>query len=130
MAGLVIASFPVIVHALNHLAEGLESFQIWRRYRRELERYARNIENQRIWYLDTIEELLDGIARSDEELHSLVSNPGGPSWQSPEYQERLEARLDRSYHAYTKTIDHLLSALQDIRMKLGIDDAGKVCHWA
>ena len=100
VAGIALAVFPIVVNGLSHFAEGVETIKSWRRYRRELTGYARTLESQRIWYLDTIEELLDGIVHSEEELAALSHDPGGDAWQRPEYEAKLKRRLDHSYNPY------------------------------
>lgn len=125
-AGLVLATFPVIIRSLSSCREGLEIAKLWRRYRRQLGLYESRLESERIFYFDTLEELLESIARSDEELLDLVHDPGGLSWKKPEHQQQLEARLDRSYNVFVEKIKSLLTALENIADKLGTDSSGKV----
>lgn len=126
IAGLVLAAFPLVIKGLGCYIDGVETMILWRRYRRQLADYQRQIETQRIWYLDTLEELLDGIVGTDAELTLLVADPGGVAWQKPEYDRRLRTRLDHSYEPYIATIRNLLDALQTIKEKLGLDASGKV----
>lgn len=67
-AGLVLAVFPLVVKGMQYYAEGLQTIQFWRRYRRELQNHARRIKTQWVRYLNTIELLFGGIVGSDEEL--------------------------------------------------------------
>ena len=67
-AGLVLAVFPLVVKGMQYYAEGLQTIQYWRRYRRELQNHARRIKTQWVRYLNTIELLFEGIVGSDEEL--------------------------------------------------------------
>lgn len=126
IAGLVLAAFPLVVKGLGSYVQGVETIRLWRRYRRQLADYQRQIETQRIWYLDTLEELLDGIVCSDEEVVSLIADPGGTAWQKPEYDARLRTRLDHSYGPYITTIRNLLDSLETIEEKLGLDASGKI----
>ena len=125
-AGLVLATFPIVVDGLSRFAEGVETMKSWRRYRRELATYVRTLEVQQIFYQDTIEELLDGIIRSDDELKMLLDDPKAASWQKPLYEERLRKRLDHSYKPYMVTMTDILTALQTVRKRLGLSDSGKV----
>ncbi|KAL9112020.1 MAG: hypothetical protein Q9227_003640 [Pyrenula ochraceoflavens] len=125
VAGLALAIFPVVISGIKAFAEGVETMRTWRRYRRGLEGYKRQLETQRIWYLDTLEELL-GFVDSEEELKDLIKEPGGEPWQKPEYKVRLRERLGHSYDLYLATIDDLFDALHMFKQKLGIDEKGKV----
>ena len=126
VAGIALAVFPIVVNGLSRFAEGVETIQSWRRYRRELAGYARTLECQQIWYLDTIEELLDGIVHSEEDFAALSHDLGGDAWQRPEYEAKLKRRLDRSYSSYMASMTNMLAALDKIRTKLGVASSGQV----
>ncbi len=126
VAGITLAVFPIIVNGLSRFAEGVDTIKSWRRYRRELAGYARTLECQQTWYLDTVEELLEGIVRSEEELMALAQNPGSDIWQRPEFELRLRQRLDHSYKPYMATMSNMLAALESIRKKLGVISSGQV----
>lgn len=79
VAGLALATFPLVISGLSHYVEGLETIRSWRQFRRELRTYSIAFETERVWYLDTLEELLEGIVESNEELASMVADPRHPS---------------------------------------------------
>ena len=126
-AGLVLAVFPVVVSGLQQFTQGLETIKNWRRYNRELSKYARTLETQRIVYLNTIERLFEGIIQSNDELEGLMDDPGLAFSCNPQYEERLRTRLGRSYGNYSKIMADMLEALRAARNELGIDENGKVC---
>lgn len=125
-AGLVLATFPIVVSGLSHFAEGVDTIKSWRRYRRQLTNYARTLEAEYVIYRNTVEELLDGIIHSDEELNMLLEDPGGLCWQKPQYEDQLRRRLDHSYPSYLVTMTDILTAVQAVQKKLGLGDSGKV----
>ena len=125
-AGLVLATFPIVVNCLSQFAEGVDTIKSWRRYRRELTNYARTLEAEYVIYRNTIEELLDGIIHSDEELNILLEDLGGVSWQKPQYEDQLRRRLDHSYQSYLVTMTDILTAVQAVQKRLGVGDSGKV----
>lgn len=125
-AGIVLAVFPIVVSGLQHFTEGLETINNWRRYHRELSKYARTLETQRIVYLNTIERLFEGIIQSNDELEAFMSDPGLAFSRNPQYEERLAARLGRSYGNYSRIMADMLDALRAARKELGIDEDGKV----
>lgn len=126
VAGLALATFPLVVSGLSHYVEGLETIRSWRQFRRELRTYSIAFETERFWYLDTLEELLEGIVESSEELASMVADPRHPSWRKPKYQERLQARLDRSYDLFFCKIEDMVKRLGHIQTKLGVDPNNNV----
>ena len=125
-AGLVLAVFPIVVNGLQHFTEGVETIKAWRRYQRELAKYSRTLETQRIVYLNTIERLFEGIIQSNDELDALLNDPGAALAHKPQYEERLRARLGRSYGNYNRIMADMLDTLKMARKELGIGENGKV----
>ena len=126
VAGVVLAVFPVLIDGLNSVVEGIETAKRWKRYRAELQDYANVLESAKVYYFDTLDELLGDIVTSEKEVVSLLGDPGGSPWKQTEYEERLRKRLDRSYTSYFKTVSKLAQALQSMGHRLGVDDAGVV----
>lgn len=126
IAGLTLASFPIAVDGLVRMRGGVETIRYWRRYRVKLEDYSCDLEAARVYYLDTLEELLTNIVESDEEMAILLGEPGGPSWKSSAYERNLKRRLDRSYDSYLQVLHRMQNALGRMREKLGIDESGRV----
>ena len=125
-AGLVLAGFPLAMDGLGYMLKGLQAADFWRKYRRELNNYHRMLGCQRIFYLNTLEQLLDGIIEADEELGELVSDPRRASWWKPDYEKRLRVRLDRSYDQYFDVLEHMVDTLEDVREELGVPTTGTV----
>lgn len=125
-AGLVLAVFPIVVSGLQHFTEGVETMKAWKRYQRELAKYARTLETQRVVYLNTIDRLFEGIIESNEELEAFMKDPGASFSNKPQYEERLRTRLGRSYDNYNKIMADMLEALKLARKELGIDEDGQV----
>ncbi|KAL9004774.1 MAG: hypothetical protein Q9188_002409 [Gyalolechia gomerana] len=124
IAGLVLVTFPVIVHGLNGYAQGLDTWKSWRNYRRELKGYARTLDCQRVWCLDTLEELFEGIATTDHEIAELMEDPSGPHWNR--YETELQERLGTAYPIFLETMREMTDALEALRRKIGIEDQGNV----
>jgi hypothetical protein len=60
-AGLILGSIPLIISALEHYAEGIETIGKWWRYKRELASLKRILGAEYDRFLNTLEELLAGI---------------------------------------------------------------------
>lgn len=130
VAGIALAVLPLLVAGLNQAVDGIETINRWRRYKIKLKDYANILESAGVYLFDTLEELLGDIVESDVELELLLGTPGGSFWKEPAYEERLRRRLNRSYTSYLRTIDRLGRAIDAVRKKLGIDDAGAVISHA
>lgn len=128
VAGIVLAAFPLVVSGLQHFTEGVNTVKSWswKSYQRELINYTRTIRTEGTYCLDTLEVLLSGIIKSDDEYDALKKDPGGALWQKPEYQGQLKRRLDHNYDNYMDTMKIMLRTLKIVREKLGVDDSGKV----
>ena len=126
-AGLVLATFPIVISFLEHYVKGVETIQKWRFSSRELAIYARKLEVQRVTYLNTTEKLLDGIVESDDDLATMLSNPESVAWQKFEYTDPLRTRLHHSYDVYFARTHDMMQNLEGLKTKLGIDASGKVC---
>ena len=128
VAGLTLAIFPLVLKGLGGFVEGVDQVKRWRSYRRELANYTREISTQRVVYLATLEQLLDGIILSDTAFASMLLDPKGPQWKDPEYEQRLKIRLAYLYQPYIDTTKFLVESLEQLRDKLGIGSTGEVCH--
>ena len=126
-AGLVLATFPIIISFLEHYVKGVEAIQRWRFYTRELDAYARKLEISRVTYLNTTTKLLDGIVKSQDDLATMLSDPVSALWKKPEYTDSLRIRLDKSYEVYFATTNDMMQRLESLKTKLKIDALGKVC---
>lgn len=127
--GITLAVFPILIDGLERFVSGIKTIKRWKIYRLELQRYANILESAFVYFQDTLEELLRGIVHSDEELRLLLEIPGGTLWKKPEYEARLQERLDRSYPSYLKRISTLSQALQTMCEKVGVDSSGRVCPY-
>lgn len=129
-ASIIIAILPLVVNQLDAYVQGLETIKTFRtkRYRRELESYLTRLGTQQAIFLNTLEQLLEDVVDSDDEVRELIGNPTGPSWQDAVFQAKLQKRLGRDHDLYIKMITMLASLLQGLSDKLGLgtNSIGKV----
>ena len=130
IAGVVLAVFPIVVDGLEHYIQGVQTIKDWRRYRIKVKDYAGIMESARVFYLDTLDELLDGIVQSEGEMAVLMEKPGGTPWQRPLYEEQLKQRLGRSYDSYFRTLKIMINSLTRMCEELGVSSSGKVRNLA
>jgi hypothetical protein len=122
-AGIVLAILPLVVNQLDAYVQGLETIKTFRtkRYRRELESYLTRLGTQHAIFLNTLEQLLEDVADSDDEVRDLIGNPTGPLWQDTAFQAKLRKRLGRDHDIYIKTTTILSRLLQNLSDKLGLE---------
>lgn len=125
-AGLILGSIPLLVSALEHYAEGIETIHKWWRYKKELASLKRILGAEYDRFLNTCEELLAGIV-PDKVLAELLEAPGGDRWRNPELERRLRMRLRNSFKSYLETVTDLLEVVNVLKDKLELDPNGKVC---
>ena len=118
-AGLVLGSLPLVVSALEHYAEGVNTIGKWWRYKKELLGLVRVLDAENARFLNTCEILLGGLV-SASEVDNLIQHPGGPEWQDNELDRRLCQRLHRSYTPYLQSVGDMEDALRELKGKLGI----------
>lgn len=125
-AGIALAIFPILVSTLVRSVDGIQTIRNWRHYRIKLEDYADIMRSQKIFYMDTLEELLSDIVETDEDIELLTSEPRGDCWKTPQYEEKLRQRLGRSYEGFFWALNKMIDALNDLCKKLGVDSSGNV----
>lgn len=118
-AGLVLATFPLIISALEHYREGFGSLRIWWRFRTEYLDYINIVGIQDVLFRENLEELLSPIV-SAAELDALLKEPGGEAWREPGLEERLHDRLPNSYVNYCQTIGKFNGVMAKLADKLGV----------
>lgn len=124
-AGLVLASFPLLISALEHYREGFESLKEWWKFRTEFLAFVHDIGRQSVLFNENLEELLSPLITSDTEMSTLLEDPCGAAWRTPALEEKLKDRLPKSYQSYRNTIDDMYEAMDILQRKLGLED-GKV----
>ncbi|KAI9717098.1 MAG: hypothetical protein M1828_007431 [Chrysothrix sp. TS-e1954] len=121
-AGLLLASFPLVISALEHYREGLEPLKDFWKFRAEFLTLVHQIGYESIRFEENIEELLSPIVYSEDELEALCQEPGGPAWQDPDLETRLKARLPRSFEWYCGIVAEMNQAMTRLKGKLHISD--------
>jgi hypothetical protein len=126
VAGVALAIFPLVVEGVANLVKASSRVKTLRYYyySRALKREARELENELVIFQLTIEKLVHAIGfvgNGYEESRRLLQDPEGPAWKEPEFNEKLEAYLDRAYEPFLKTVGDLLEDLKLLCAKLGIN---------
>jgi hypothetical protein len=122
VAGVVLGSLPLVISALEHYANGIQTAKRYWRYKSELRSLILQIDTERGIFINTLEQLLQGIVRI-EHMKEFLSSPGGKVWQDAEGQ--LKDRLRSAYDIYFGNVEGMARSLERMREKLALDPDGK-----
>ncbi|KAI9887959.1 MAG: hypothetical protein M1823_000216 [Watsoniomyces obsoletus] len=120
-AGLVLATFPLIISYLEHYRKGCKTIKLWWKYRPAYIEFSHTIGIQNVLYRENLEELLSPIVPGNE-LESLLADPRGEAWHQDDLEDALRARLPKSYDYYCEIIGRVHTVMRRLGEKLGIDE--------
>jgi hypothetical protein len=122
IAGVILATFPLIISALEHYGEGLQSMQDWVRFRTHFNGFLNDFIRQQIFFRQHIEDLLSGVVDSDYHMGCMLDDLEDSQWKDAHLEGKLKKRLpgNREYESYMTTVSAILGVLDKIRKKLSI----------
>ena len=68
-----------------------------------------------------LEEFLLPFIVNEEELQTLIADPGGTRWKDPYLDDKLKERLPRSYDLYLDTITEINEIMEELKRELVVD---------
>jgi hypothetical protein len=123
-AGLVLATFPLAISALEHYRDTAEVLGVFWKIRREYKIWMHSLNICRLAFEQNLEEFLLPLIADDDELQQLIADPDGLEWKNPELEARLRQRLPKSYDLYLESIDRIKDVMIELKRELRIDKAG------
>jgi hypothetical protein len=125
IAGLILGAFPIVIHTLEQYANGVQYVKRFWKYRREFESLIRRLELEVEIFRNTCEELLTGLVPADQ-ITDILNDPAGPAWSDPGVEQLLKKRLQRSHTGYLCTVQNMIAAVEELKVRLRIDRLGEV----
>ncbi|KAF3053314.1 hypothetical protein E8E11_010605 [Didymella keratinophila] len=126
IAGLVLGVLPLLIQGIESYNEGLDPIKSFMRWDKELPQCIRKLRNQHVHYAQTMRILLEPIT-AEVELAEMMTNPGSSRlWKDKHMAEKLQDRLQESYHAYQGTIADIERITRQIASKLDLDRANEL----
>ena len=125
VAGVVLGSLPLVISALEHYANGINTAKRFWRYKSEIQSLILQVNTERGIFINTIEQLLTGVVRF-EQMDAFLSSPGGDDWKGVDIEEILQDRLHSAYGIYLDNVKGMGTSLQKMKDKLALDPDGKV----
>ncbi|KAI1383487.1 uncharacterized protein F4822DRAFT_420813 [Hypoxylon trugodes] len=125
VVGIVLATIPLVISAIEHYEDALQTINRWRSTTRELQSLKRRLGTQQAIFTNTCEHLLGGLV-SATDLETMIADPFGPSWQDPDIKCKIEMRLDRVREQFHNTAKAMVEAVEQFKVRLDLDETGKV----
>jgi hypothetical protein len=125
VAGVVLGSLPLVISAIEHYADLVQTVKRAIRYKNELKDLKHDLDAELIIFLDTLERVLDGLIPANQ-LEELLKDPTSTLWQDVTLNRLLQDRLGRSYSVFTGAVDNMNASVQEFIRRLDLNDQGKV----
>ena len=128
IAGLVLGTVPVMLKLLESYRQGLEPFQRYARYRKDLNRLRKDIRLEVDKLLVTLESLLDNIV-GPHQLRALLNEPRSQLWKEATIQDSIRYHLGIAYESFCNALSEFYEHIFELHDKLqqGLD--GEVSRW-
>ncbi|KAF7503395.1 hypothetical protein GJ744_003917 [Endocarpon pusillum] len=123
--GLVLASFPFLIAALDHYKAGLEPFQTYSHYKLRLTELKGDLAFHRAKFLQSLTLLLNRCIQP-KLLGQLLGDPGGREWKDPDLAARLSKCLGSfDFSVFIDVVSGFKSTLDELYTKLDVDQDGQ-----
>lgn len=141
VAGLVLAAFPLVVSALEHVEKAKKVTSIWWKFRTAYDERMRDLSLCQLQFTLNLQELLLPLLQADiingNEHKQLLAVPGGSSWGDEHIKTALVERLGDSFKDYvailvdmsvTITLMCKVCKVDDVQLQALLGEASKVCE--
>ena len=127
-AGLVLATFPLLIAALDHYKAGLEPLKTYSHYNLRLVELKGDLAFHRGKFLQSLTLLLERCIQP-KFLGQLLSDPGGHQWKEQDLTARLSKCLGSfDFSVFMDVVTSFKSTLDELYGKLDVDQDGQVQH--
>ncbi|KAI9891247.1 MAG: hypothetical protein M1814_002937 [Vezdaea aestivalis] len=119
-AGLVLASFPVLIEALKFYSKGLQTTKSLWRYHKHFERLLNWIKYENLIFSNNLQNVLQDCLAG--QMAALLDNPTGELWKDQGVVAAIQKRLGTQYGSYMDVLQIMNEELQQFKVDLGVDD--------
>ncbi|OQV03200.1 hypothetical protein CLAIMM_08275 [Cladophialophora immunda] len=99
IVGLALGAFPLLISALEHFRDSVETLHTWWRFEREFSNFKLEIEYQHQRLKQNLELNL-------------------PSWKDQDLEEKLKHRLQENYSLYMETVKVMNEVMERLKAKV------------
>jgi hypothetical protein len=122
-AGLVLATFPLVIEGFKFYLKGAETIVKWWRHPLLIKRLILSIETEQRKFKNNLELLLMDCV-TEGELESTLENSN--FFGREDIQSSLRERLGPSFEVFSATVADMTKRLEELKVILGLDDDGRV----
>lgn len=122
-AGLVLASFPILLNCLDYYRRGFEPLENYWNFRAHLIAFIDDIRHQMMKYNENLIRLLDPIITDNDSLKALVHNAQEPRWTDGSLNVPLEKRLGSEYDRFLRIVKRMEEVVESLKEFLQIKDS-------
>ena len=123
VVGVVLGSLSLIISGLEHYRQSAEVFEDWWEFKRAYKKCITALEMEEQAFQNIRDVFLVSTTVSEEELEVLRANPFGDEWKDPVLEEKLRARLPRSYDLFLNTIGEYQETMERLKKELNLENA-------
>ena len=120
IAGILLGSFPLLISALENYRETAEVLEDWWQIKKEYKKCKNEIKVQELAFESNLERFLLPLVVDDDEISSLLAEPGGSGWKDPVLEDKLRSRLPKSYDLFLDTINDIHGIMNGLKEELGL----------
>ena len=123
IAGLLLGAFPLLISALEHYRKSAKVLEDWWQIKREYKKCINELKVQEMAFQNNLEKFLLPLIVDDDEIATLMNDPGGIRWKEQELEKKLENRLPKSYNLFVDTIEEIRTVMDFLKDELGFSRA-------
>ncbi|KAF7509029.1 hypothetical protein GJ744_008424 [Endocarpon pusillum] len=120
VVGMVLASFPLLISALEHSHRAAEVRDDWWQVKREYKKCKQELQCAELALENNLERFLLPLIVDDDEIKGLISEPGGSKWAEPALEVNLRSLLPKSYDLFVETVNEIKNVMDRLQAELGI----------
>ena len=121
VVGLLLGVFPLLISALEHYRQGAEILEDWWQIKKEYKKCKNEIKVHELAFESNMERFLLPLIVDDDDVDTLMAEPGGPAWTDPALEETLKRRLPKSYDLFLDTVSYIKDTMDSLKDELGVE---------
>ncbi|KAH0536241.1 hypothetical protein FGG08_006863 [Glutinoglossum americanum] len=119
-AGLVIATFPLLVCLIDDYHQGLDVISRWLKYKKTLKSLRRVLGGEQEMFQNACFNLFDAVFKDNGlTARKLIADPLAPFWEQPELEEKFKYKLgEKGWQIYEGIISEIQCILGELLTEL------------
>jgi hypothetical protein len=116
--GLTLGVVPLFISVIENYEEILQPFVVYRRYEKEINRFASKLDTQKTVFFNECQLLLSSVTSSqDLALSKILTDPSHPSRSDRELSQKLRQLLGSSFEACVSILQSINATLEKVTLE-------------